>query len=87
MSLSPSERSQRARIAAYIKHAKHDARESTAPARAAFAERFINEVDPDGILPEPERLRRAEAARRAHMARLAFKSARARAARKGGDAA
>ena len=78
MSLSPSERTLRARIAAYSKHAKHDPRESTAPARAAALARFEDEVDPNRELPEAERARRAEAARKAYFTRLAFKSAQAR---------
>ena len=82
LSLSPELRSQRARIAALSRWSQNDPREGTQAARAAFAERFINEVDPDRVLPEPERARRAAAARRAYMARLAFASAKARAARK-----
>jgi hypothetical protein len=35
-------------------------------------------VDPDGALPEQERCRRAEHARKAHMAGLALKSSQAR---------
>ena len=76
--LSPSERSLRARIAAYSKHAKYDPRESTLPARSAFLARFEDEVDPNRELPEAERIRRAEAQRKAYFARLAFKSAQAR---------
>jgi hypothetical protein len=34
-------------------------------ARAAFENRFLNEVDPDGVLPESERHRRAEHAKKA----------------------
>lgn len=45
-------------------HAQRDARETTAPARAAFLARFEHMVDPDGVLPEPERQRRAMAARK-----------------------
>jgi hypothetical protein len=82
MALSASERSQRARIAGLVKHSKYDSRESTAPARAAFLAKFTDEVDPDRVLPEAERNRRAEAARKAYFARLAFRSAKAR--RKGG---
>jgi len=69
----------RGRIGAYALHARHDPRQTTAPARAAFLKRFEHDVDPDGVLPEAERLRRAECARKAHFARLALKSARARA--------
>jgi len=50
----------------------------TAPARQAFDRRFELEVDPDGVLPEAERLRRAEYARKAYFQRLALKSAAAR---------
>lgn len=77
-SLTPSERSQRGRIGAYLMHARHDPRATTAAARQAFSRRFLDMVDPDRRLPEPERLRRAEAARKAHFAQLAYLSARAR---------
>lgn len=68
----------RARIGAHALHASHDSRELTVPARAAFLARFEAEVDPDGILPEAERRRRAEHARKAYFARLALASAKAR---------
>lgn len=77
-SLTPSERSLRARLAAYAMHAKHDPTQTTAAGRAAFLSRFEREVDPEGKLPEPERRRRAEHARRAYFTRLAYRSARAR---------
>ena len=51
----------------------------TAPGRRAFLERFEREVDPDGTLPPEERAKRAENARKAYFARLALKSAKARA--------
>jgi hypothetical protein len=82
MALSPEQRSLRARIAAHSQHAKHDPRLTTAKARAVFLERFIDEVDPDRVLPEAERLRRTESARKAYFAKLAFASAKARSARK-----
>ena len=78
----PSEMALRGRIGAYALHARRDPRETTAPARAAFLRRFERDVDPDGVLPEAERLRRAECARKAHFARLALASARARAKRR-----
>jgi hypothetical protein len=62
-------------------HSKNDPMATTAKARATFLERFIDEVDPDRVLPETERLRRAESARKAYFARLAFLSAKARAKR------
>jgi hypothetical protein len=40
--------------------------------------RFEKQVDPDGTLDPVERARRADQAMRAHMARLALKSAQAR---------
>lgn len=79
--LTPSERVLRARMAAYVLHASHDPRETTAAARRAFDQRFLNQVDPDRRLAERERQRRAEAARRAYFARLAYLSARRRRAR------
>jgi hypothetical protein len=69
----------RGRIGAYALHSRHDPRETTVKARAKFLERFLDEVDPKRLLPEAERQRRAEMARKAHFARLALKSARARA--------
>jgi len=76
--LTPTERSLRARAAAHAKWANNDPIQGTAKAREAFLRSFIDKVDPDRILPEPERLRRAASARSAHFASLAYKSARAR---------
>jgi hypothetical protein len=59
-------------MGAYVVHARYDPRQTTAPARAAFMKRFLDEVDPDRVLPEPERLRRAASARKAYFTRLAF---------------
>ena len=73
------------RIGGLVTASRHDSREQTRRASAAFLARFEREVDPDGALPAAERQRRALAARRAHMARLALASARAR-SRKGGSA-
>lgn len=52
-------------------HARYDPHETTRPARRAFNQRFLDQVDPEGRLPERERHRRAEAARRAYFTRLA----------------
>jgi len=65
-------------------HARHDGREVTAKARATFLARFEQEADPDGSLPVEERCRRAEQLRRAHFARLALASSKARRARAAG---
>ncbi len=75
---SSAERSLAGRVGAYIVHSRYDGLEITAAARAAFRSKFEREVDPDGLLPEPERVRRAEMARKAHFAELALQSAQAR---------
>ena len=69
----------RARIAAFSLHAQGGT--NTGPARAAFMDRFQREVDPEGVLPEAERQRRAEYARKAYFGKLALKSAKARSRR------
>jgi hypothetical protein len=71
----------RGKIGALVTLSRHDARELTAPARAAFRERFVDEVDPGRILEPADRAARAEAARRAFYARLAYASVRARSRR------
>jgi hypothetical protein len=81
-SKSPQVRSLVATIGARSLHSQYDSRELTKNARAKFDQRFVDEVDPDRVLPEAERLRRAEHARKAYFARLALASAQARRARK-----
>lgn len=76
--MTPAERVLRARLAAYVLHSTHDARELTASARRAFHDRFERQVDPEEVLPIAERARRAQAARKAYFTRLALKSAQAR---------
>lgn len=78
MALTPSERTQRARLAAHAMHAQNDSRATTAKGRASFLDRFEREVDPDGTLDPVERSRRADHAKKAYFARLALKSAQAR---------
>jgi hypothetical protein len=78
VTMTPGERTLRARMAAYVLHSRYDSRELTAPARRAFNDRFEKEVDPDGTLPPAERQRRAEAAKKAYFTRLALNSAQAR---------
>jgi hypothetical protein len=80
--LTPEQRTQRARVAALWMHAKNDSRATSAPGRTAFMARFEDMVDPDRVLPEAERRRRADLAKRAHFQALAYKSAKAR--QKGG---
>jgi hypothetical protein len=79
MSMTPSERSQRSRVAAHESWSRTpDPAARTEPARSAFLRRFELEVDPEGTLDPKERARRAQHARKAHFARLALKSAQAR---------
>ncbi len=81
---TPADRRLQARLAAHVLHSRvKDPSAHTAPARAAFMDRFELQVDPDGVLPEAERRRRAEHAKKAYFTRLALASARAR--RKGGS--
>jgi hypothetical protein len=80
--LTPKQRILRAQLAAFSLHARVDSRKHTEPARAAFLAKFEDEVDPGRLLPESERLRRAEVARKAHFAKLAYLSSRSRASRK-----
>lgn len=81
----PRERALQARVAAFDSWAKTGDRTArTAPARRAFDDRFLDQVDPDRTLPEAERAIRAESARRAYFARMALLSAKAR--RKAGAA-
>jgi rubrerythrin len=80
---TPQCRSMRGRIGAYESWARTDDRAArTWPARKAALDRFEREVDPDGVLTPEERAKRAEWARKAHMQRLALKSAAARQRRK-----
>ena len=77
--MTPEERSLRARMGGYASWANtSDPASRTAPARAAFQDRFERQVDPDGSLPVAERRRRAEAAKKAYYTGLALKSAQAR---------
>jgi hypothetical protein len=80
--LTAEQRSLRAKLGAYSLHAQRDPHETTRAARDAFDARFARIVDPTGELDPAERERRATAARRAHFARLALRSAQARRARK-----
>jgi hypothetical protein len=70
------------RLGAYTLHSRYDSHELVKPARKAFESKFEREVDPEGVLPRDERLRRAEMARKAHFARLAYLSAKARGKRR-----
>ena len=81
MSLSPEQRRLRAQIAANTRWSREDPRVGTARARAAWYRKFHDKVDPDRILSPAERERRATAAMRAEMQKLALRSSKARAAK------
>jgi hypothetical protein len=69
------------RIGGLRARSRHDPLEYTAAARRAFLAGFENQVDPYRVLPPEERKARAEAAKKAHMAELAYRSAVVRAVR------
>lgn len=75
MSVSP-DRSAAGRLGALVQQSRNDPKVYTAKARARFLERFYADLDPS--LPDAEKHRRAEAALKAHMLRLAMLSAKAR---------
>lgn len=78
--LTPEQRALRSRVGAYASWANTtDPAARTAPARKASMERFERQVDPNNELPEAERARRADAARKAYFTQLALRSARSRA--------
>jgi hypothetical protein len=74
--LTASQRSLRARAAAFSQHAQ--GRTNTKAATAASMARFDRQVDPDGVLTPAERGRRAEYAKQAYFTTLALKASRAR---------
>lgn len=81
----PAYRSARGRYGAHVMHSKHDGREITAAATAAGPQSIAywrKRVDPEGVLDEPERERRAQHAKKAHYARLSMLAAAAKRARK-----
>ena len=62
-----------------------DRQAATAPARAAFGDRWLRQArEQFGDLPPEELARRAESLRKAHFTRLALTSAQVRRARKAG---
>jgi hypothetical protein len=81
LSLSPEQRSTRASIAALTRWGGEDPRPAMAKVREGRMRKYRLRVDPEGVLPEGERERRAQALLRADMRRLALKSSRARAAK------
>jgi hypothetical protein len=81
ISLSPTERTLRAQMAAHALHSKYSGGEITAAARAASPGSdgyWLRRVDPDNVLEPAERQRRAGHAKKQHFLGLALKSATAR---------
>ena len=78
MALTPEQRRLRAQIAAHIRWSREDPTANAVRAQAGLVARFERQVDPAGTLEPAERARRVESARKAHMKRLALKSAKAR---------
>jgi hypothetical protein len=77
--LTPSQRSQRARIAAHTRWSKEsDRTAATAPGRRAAFEKLLDEVDPDRKLPEAERLKRAKNAQQAQLERVRLAASKSR---------
>jgi hypothetical protein len=75
-SLNPDQRRLRSRVAAHAQHAQ--GKTNTGPAQAAFLQRFLDQVDPDRVLSEEEREKRAAHARKQYFSQLALKSSVAR---------
>lgn len=69
---TPAQRRMAAKKAALARYAKHGTEGCTAAATAAFMKKFEDAVDPDRVLPEEERLRRAAMARKAHFTGLSL---------------
>lgn len=86
MTLTPAERTLRAKIAAHTRWANADPearRQQGNRLRAAAERRFEDQVDPERVLSPADRAQRADAARKAHMSRMALASSKARRKKKG----
>lgn len=79
MALTPEQRSQRARIAAHTRWSREDPSTNAQRGQAGLLAKFEREIrDANPDLSDAEVGRRAESARKAHMLRLAFRSAKVR---------
>lgn len=77
--LTAAERSLRASLAVNTSWANTTDRAArTQPARDAQFAKWLREVDPDGVLPEAERIRRARYLQIAHMKRMQLAAAKKR---------
>lgn len=85
--MTQDDRRQIAKIAANTRWAREQDRSTaTQAARDGLYRKFEDQVDPERKLPEEERGKRVENARKAYYQRIALKSAQARRAKKGGGA-
>jgi len=83
--LTPEQRTLRASIAAHTRWSAEDPAANAARGQAGLLAKFEREArEHEPGLTDAEYARRAESARKAHMARLAFNSSKARGARKAG---
>jgi hypothetical protein len=81
--LTPTQRTLRARMGAHALHAQGGTNtEAARKASPQSLDYWATKVDPDGVLTEAERAKRAEHARKAHMFKMALASSRARSRRK-----
>lgn len=78
MTMTPAERRLSAKAAANQRWSREDGTRQGLILRRGFDAKFEREVDPEGLLAPDERARRAARAKKAHMQRLALKSAQAR---------
>jgi hypothetical protein len=86
-SLTKAQRRQRGQIAATTRWSRENPAEQAARGQAGLLAKFDREArEAEPGLTDAEYARRAESARKAHMARLAFASSKARARKGGGDA-
>lgn len=76
--MTPEQRSRAGRAGIYSRLARENRTEMTASARAAAADRFERQVDPDGVLDPVERAKRAEYAKKAYFLDLSRKGVEAR---------
>lgn len=79
-----AKRASTGRIGGLIAWSRNDPETMVGPAHRGFRRRFERLVDPNGTLPEAERMVRADRLRRAYMLSLAAKSAAVRRKEKAG---
>jgi hypothetical protein len=86
LSLSPGQRTERAKIAANARWGREiDRLAATKPGRDAAWQKLLHEADPEGILSESERLKRAKNLQQEQMARIRFLASKVRKCRAGLD--